>query len=67
MQNWFFQSRPDYLWTVKGGKIVKGEHSPQIEVQVTGEILGEVTAAVEVVGLDPACTNSTQWTVQITP
>ena len=63
----YFQSRPDYLWTVKGGNILKGQHTPKIEVEVTGEISSDVTAAIQVEGCDSACATWASGTVRITP
>ena len=54
----YFESRPDYLWTVSGGKILKGQHTPYIQVEVNGAVGGEVKAAVEVEGFDSACMKS---------
>ena len=50
-----FETRPDYIWTVTAGKILKGQHTPRIEVEATGEVGQNVTATVEVGGLDRAC------------
>ena len=52
----YFIERPDYVWTVTGGKILKGQHTPSVEVLVTGDIRTSITATVEVSGFDPACT-----------
>lgn len=51
-----FLERPDYLWTIIGGKILKGQHTPAVQVLVTGDIYSEVTATVEVIGWDASCT-----------
>lgn len=50
-----FQTRPDYIWKVTAGEIIKGQHTPRIEVEATGEVGQNVTATVEVGGLDRAC------------
>jgi len=63
----YFQSRPDYLWTVNGGNILKGQHTPQIEVEVTGEISNDVTATIDVVGIDSACLGGASESVRIRP
>jgi hypothetical protein len=52
----YFLERPDYVWTVTGGKILKGQHTPSVEVLVTGDIHTSITATVEVSGFDPSCT-----------
>jgi hypothetical protein len=53
-----FLTRPDYIWSIKGGKIVRGDHSPRVEVLVTGDIDAEITATVQVTGFDPSCTGT---------
>ena len=58
MSSGYFLERPDYVWTVTGGKILKGQHTPSVEVLVTGDIGSEVTAMVEISGFDPSCTGS---------
>jgi hypothetical protein len=65
--NWFFQSRPDYLWIIKGGNILKGQHSPRVEVKVTGEISSDVMATVQVEGTHPACNTTVSQSVPIKP
>ena len=54
-----FSERPDYVWTVSGGKILKGQHTPRIQVLVTGGIDSEVTATVKLSGFDASCTGTT--------
>ncbi len=56
----YFESRPDYLWTVSGGKILKGQHTPWIQVEANGAVGGEVKATVEVEGFDSACMKSAE-------
>ena len=63
----YFESRPDYLWTVTGGTIIKGQHTPRIRVDVTGAIGSSVTATVEVSGFDRACDAKTSRTTPIKP
>jgi hypothetical protein len=64
----YFLDRPDYIWSVSGGKVIKGQHTPYIEVLVTGEIDKDLTAAVEVAGFDSACTaRSASHTLPIRP
>ena len=58
MSSGYFLERPDYVWTVTGGKILKGQHTPLIEVLVTGDIDTSLTATVELFGFDRSCTNS---------
>ena len=50
-----FLERPDYIWTVTGGTIVKGQHTPRLQVLVTGEIDTDVTARLQVTGFDRSC------------
>ena len=63
-----FVERPNYIWSITGGKILKGEHTPRVEVLITGEIDGQVTASVQVSAFDAACTaTSASHTLPITP
>lgn len=63
-----FMGRPDYIWSISGGKIVRGDHTPRVEVLVTGDIEAEVTATVRVSGFDPSCTgDSASHALPITP
>jgi hypothetical protein len=61
----YFESRPDYLWTVSGGKILKGQHTPWIQVEANGAVGGEITATVEVEGFDPSCSKAARQSVRI--
>lgn len=51
----WFVSRPDYKWTVVGGKIIKGENTPWITVEVNGDVGTSVSATVEFEGIEPYC------------
>ena len=51
----WFVSRPAYKWTVVGGKIVKGQNTPWITVEVKGEVGTSVSATVEFEGVEPYC------------
>jgi hypothetical protein len=56
----YFRERPDYVWTIVGGRILRGQHTPIIHVLVTGDIDSEVTATVKVSGgFDPSCAATT--------
>ncbi len=50
-----FLTRPDYVWTVSGGKILKGQHTPWIEVETSGDAGTSVSATVAVEGFDLSC------------
>ncbi len=52
--DWFI-SRPDYKWTVTGGKILKGHNTPWITVEANGEVGSSVSATVEFEGVEPYC------------
>jgi hypothetical protein len=54
----WFVSRPDYKWTVTGGKIVKGHNTPWITVEANGEVGSFVSATVEFEGVEPYCTKT---------
>lgn len=51
-----FLERPDYLWTIDGGRIIKGQHTPRVEILVSGEIDSQLRANVRVTGFDRSCT-----------
>jgi hypothetical protein len=61
----YFETRPDYVWTVTGGKILKGQHTPGITVEVTGEVGEDLKATVVVEGLDSACMKEASQSVPI--
>jgi hypothetical protein len=63
----YFLTRPDYVWTVRAGKIIKGQHTPRIEVEPTGEVGENVIATVEVDGLDLACSRTVSYSMPIKP
>ncbi len=60
-----FLSRPDYVWTVSNGKLIRGQHTATIRVQATGDPGSVVTATVAVEGLDPSCSKTASNSVQI--
>ena len=60
-----FQTRPDYVWTIENGKILKGQHTPRIRVETTGDVGKEVVARVEVVGFDTSCSTTAETRVPI--
>lgn len=62
-----FQARPDYIWTVTAGKILRGQNTPRIEVETTGEVGENVIATVEVDGLDLACSRRASYSSPIKP
>jgi hypothetical protein len=63
----YFLDRPDYIWSVSGGKVIKGQHTPYVEVLVTGDIDKDVTATVEVAGFDSSCSRVSSYTLPIRP
>lgn len=65
IQDFYFSTRPDYVWTVTNGKITKGQHTPGIVVLATGGPPDKLVATVEVEGLDPACMKSADASVII--
>ena len=47
---------PSFNWKINAGRIVKGQHSPEIEVSTTGAAgFDYITATVNVGGFDPSC------------
>lgn len=63
----YFQARPDYVWTVNAGRILRGQHTPQIEVEATGDVEESVIATVEVDGFDRACARGASASTLIRP
>lgn len=61
----YFQTRPDYVWTVSNGRLLNGQHTPWIKVETTGEPGTSVTATVEVKGFDLSCVTKTNYSVVI--
>src|SRR5207247_11055376 len=56
-----------YNWSVSAGTIASGQGSASITVE-TGNLGGQsVTATVDVVGLDPACTKTASCTTAVKP
>ena len=46
-----------YNWSVSKGKIIEGQGTPSITVDLSGTDRKAVTATVEVIGLDEKCPN----------
>jgi len=44
-----------YHWTASLGKIIKGLHTSEVEIDATGFEGDELTVKVEVGGFDPSC------------
>jgi len=66
MSDGYFTTRPDYIWTVTNGKIIKGQHTLWLTVETTGAVGENVVAEVEVEGgFDRACSNKTSSGVVI--
>jgi hypothetical protein len=61
----YYQSRPDYIWTVMNGKIIKGQHTLWLTVEITGEVGKKVVAEVAVEGVDLSCSNNASSSVLI--
>jgi hypothetical protein len=61
----YYQSRPDYVWTVTNGKIIKGQHTLWLTVETTGDVGKKVVAEVAVEGVDAACSNNASSSVLI--
>jgi hypothetical protein len=49
--------QPSYKWTTSCGKIVHGQGTSQIKVEVSESQANSITASVEVLGYDGACAN----------
>lgn len=63
----YFTTRPDYRWTVNNATIIKGQSTPWIEIESTGEPGESVTVRVEVEGFDPSCSKGASFSVPIKP
>ena len=47
---------PTFHWKLNAGRIVKGQYGPEIEATTTGANgFDEITATVEIRGIDPSC------------
>ena len=57
--------QPTYKWSVSAGTITTGQGTPTIVVDTKGLAGKEVTATVDVGGLNPACQRITSCEVQI--
>jgi hypothetical protein len=63
-----FRSRPDYNWTIDGGTVIKGDHTPMVEIEATGEIGRDLVATIDVEGLiDQSCTGKASLAIPIKP
>jgi hypothetical protein len=56
---------PTYSWTVSFGRIIKGQGTPEIEVETTGLAGRQVTADLEVGGIPPECSGKASRTIQV--
>jgi hypothetical protein len=58
--------RPTYKWEVTNGKIVKGQGSLEIEVEVSGQTEKKVTAKLTIPEMDPlACPSEASCSCEI--
>lgn len=55
----------NYLWTVSSGKIVEGQGSARVRIELADTDLKRVTAFVEVAGLPPDCEKVASATAKI--
>jgi hypothetical protein len=49
---------PTYNWSVSDGTIASGQGTPSITVDTTGQAGKNITATVQIGGLDPSCQNT---------
>lgn len=54
-----------YNWTVSGGTILEGQGTSSIKVDLSGLEIPEVTATVEVEGVEPSCANKASGSTPI--
>lgn len=50
-------SKLDYEWNISAGKIVEGNRTSQIKIDVSETTIKRITASVQVKGYDPECVN----------
>ena len=62
-----FRTRPDYNWTIYGGTVIKGDHTPMVEIEATGEIGRDLVATIDVDGFDLACSRRASLRIPIRP
>ena len=62
-----FLARTDYNWTIYGGTVIKGDHTPIVEIEATGEIGRDLGATLDVDGFDPACSRRASLSIPIRP
>ena len=58
--------KPTYEWSLSAGKIIGGEATRKITVDVSGLSQDSVTATVSVGGSDPSCPTVVSCTIQLT-
>jgi hypothetical protein len=54
-----------YAWVASGGRIVSGQNTRHIEVDITGLQADNITATVDVGGFDPACSREASCSLVI--
>lgn len=59
------QAQAYYKWKVSGGKIIEGQETPIVKVQIKGSKAKEVTATLNIDGLCVTCKNAETLTVKI--
>lgn len=56
--------KPSYSWTVTAGKIIRGQGTPTVIVDIAGVEADEITATVKINGLDSTCQNEASFTLK---
>ena len=57
---------PSYYWKLNAGRILKGQHTSEIDATTTGALgFDSITATVEVGGFDPSCITKVSCTTKI--
>ena len=59
--------KPTYKWSLSAGKIIRGQGTPKITVDVSGLSIDAVTATVSVRGAHRNCPTDASCMVQLTP
>ena len=57
------ESKPTYTWTVSAGRIISGQGTPKITVDISNLNGRSVTATVSVGGMDPACAGTASCSI----
>jgi hypothetical protein len=55
--------KPSYSWTINAGKIVRGQGTPTVNVDIARVEADEITALVKINGFNPSCQDMASFTL----